>query len=184
MTRFVSVAMTLSLLAPSAQGQAPAVRVDSITSATVTEVKGSSGMGTWTLKAEKGVIVEVRARLALAAQAKFSAAANDCMLSGASKIATQSSTWNLSTTAVGLQTGKTCNYTNPSSIVKGAMSQSNPMAGTFEVAREQEGGPAMLTFGPGSTKVCFAFLVPAGPAGAMKLKLGQTAIAVPAVAAK
>lgn len=183
MTRAVSALALLLAVATQAPAQGTSWKADSITVSSVSEIKGSSAFGTWTTKAEKGIIVEVRTRLS-GTPDTLSVPALDIELRGSSKSASQSSTWKFSAMAVALRSGVDCNYTNQGSLVKGAMSQSIPSSGKMRTARDVEGGPVVLTFGPGATRLCFAFPVPAGPTGAMKLRIGKAEYAVPALAVK
>ncbi len=176
------VLMLLGLLAPVARAQV--TTIDSVTASTVTEAKGTSSFGTLTLKPEKGVLLEVRARIVLPADGKFTMPLAECVLSGASKGTALRSTWKLSVAAVALRTPSGCNYIDPSSIVKGAVSQNITTGGTIRIARDVENGPVELTFGPGTARTCFVFSAPANPSGPMRLKLGKSEVVVPAVAAK
>ncbi|MFA6165162.1 MAG: hypothetical protein WC700_00965 [Gemmatimonadaceae bacterium] len=182
MTRAAGALALLLAVAIQAPAQGKPWKADSIRASSLTEITGRTAFGTWTSKAQKGIIIEVRTRLS--GPDTLSVPALDIELRGSSKTATQSSTWKFSAMAVALHSGAGCNYVNQESLVKGAMGQSSPGAGTLTTARDVEGGPVVLTFGPGATRLCFAFPVPAGPTGGMKLRIGKLEYAVPALAAK
>lgn len=183
MTRAAGAVALLLAVVIQAPAQGKPWKADSLTVSSVSEIKGSSSFGTWTTKAEKGLIIEVRTTLS-GTPDTLSVPALDIELRGSSKSATQSSTWKFSAMAVALQTGTNCNYTDQGSLVKGAMTRTVPKSGSMRTARDVEGGPVVLTFGPGATRLCFAFPVPAPPTGAMKLRIGKAEYAVPALAAK
>lgn len=182
MTRAAGAVALLLAVATQAPAQGKPWKADSLTVSSPTEIKGRTAFGSWTSKAEKGIIIEVRARMS--GPDSLVVPALDIELLGASKNATQSSTWKFSAIAVALNSGAGCNYVNQASLVKGGIGTSSPGSGTLTTARDVEGGPVILTFGPGATRLCFAFPVPTPPTGGMKLRIGKAEYAVPALAAK
>lgn len=83
--------------------------------------------------------------------------------------------------AVGLRgSDEKCHYDFPHTLVRGVTTQLEDAVGNgYELKKDKEADPAVVTWKKNPSRLCFAFNVPGGSTKAAALQLGQRTLALP-----
>ncbi len=153
--------------------------ITNIKSSIMMEISGNVADMTIKRTAQEGSIVEIRGMFSARSGGRVGLDIMAITLSGTTVEHGITINWEVSPIAIGLDLGTQCNYLFPDIIIEGAVRQSSIKGGEYELGREKEDSPLILTIIAHPTPLCLAFPAPVTSQGQMFLKFGTTNIVVP-----